>query len=337
MCCSKGSQPSQTVVQQQSSQPWGGQIPYLAGGQNAFGGRVEGVMPLAYEAYKQNPSFNPFPGEWVAGQTPETLAAYGLTTNRALTGSPVMNAAQGDLTKTLTGDYLDPAKNPGFQTMVDRVKAQVMPGVSSAFSNSGDGGGLKARAMGLGLGDAIGSLAYQNYGDERNRMMQANLFAPQAAQADYYDAAQLGNVGAAKEGYQQQLIDAAMAKYQQQQQAPWGPLALYAGNVSGNYGGTTTGSSTTQLPAPNPWSQALGIGMQGLGLLGMFGAFSDERLKEDIKRVGETDEGIPLYTYRYKWGGPTQVGTMAQDLIATQPEAVNNVGGVLMVDYDKVR
>ena len=49
------------------------------------------------------------------------------------------------------------------------------------------------------------------------------------------------------------------------------PLSYYAGNVSGNYGGTQTGTSSTQLPRPNPFSQILGAGLQGAGLLSMFG------------------------------------------------------------------
>lgn len=30
--------------------------------------------------------------------------------------------------------------------------------------------------------------------------------------------------------------------------------------------------------------------------------------------MGQTDEGTPIYTYRYVWGGPVQMGVMAQDV-----------------------
>lgn len=60
---------------------------------------------------------------------------------------------------------------------------------------------------------------------------------------------------------------------------------------------------------------------------------SDRRLKTDIKRVGETEAGVPIYTYRYVWGGPVQMGVMAQDV----PEAASDMGnGYLGVDYSKV-
>lgn len=79
--------------------------------------------------------------------------------------------------------------------------------------------------------------------------------------------------------------------------------------------------------------------MGGLG--GLFGAglqaagmFSDARLKTDVTRVGTTDGGTPIYTYRYITGGPVQMGVMAQDV----PEAATmHESGFLMVDYGKVQ
>lgn len=74
------------------------------------------------------------------------------------------------------------------------------------------------------------------------------------------------------------------------------------------------------------------------GLFGLAGAglslFSDQRLKTNIRRVGETDEGTPIYTYNYKWGGPTFMGVMAQDV----PEAAElDPSGFLRVNYAKVQ
>jgi len=77
------------------------------------------------------------------------------------------------------------------------------------------------------------------------------------------------------------------------------------------------------------------------GMFGLLGAglsmFSDRRLKEDVERVGQTDDGTPIYTYRYKAGGPTQMGVMAQDVEKTNPDAVTmHPSGYRMVDYGKV-
>lgn len=103
----------------------------------------------------------------------------------------------------------------------------------------------------------------------------------------------------------------------------------YAGLVNQNY--------QNQLNA----SQA---GMGGLfGLAGTLGsaalkygpALSDRRVKTDIVRVGTLDNGLPVYRFRYKAGGPVQIGLMAQDVAETNPEAVVDVGGVLHVDYGR--
>lgn len=76
------------------------------------------------------------------------------------------------------------------------------------------------------------------------------------------------------------------------------------------------------------------------GLAGLGGALggaailaSDRRLKTDIKRVGELDSGLPVYTFRYKSGGPVQMGVMAQDVEKTMPEAVHEMNGMKAVDY----
>ena len=51
-------------------------------------------------------------------------------------------------------------------------------------------------------------------------------------------------------------------------------------------------------------------------------ADSDMRLKTDIVRVGETESGLPLYTFRYIGGTTVYRGVMAQDVLTVRPEAV---------------
>ena len=65
---------------------------------------------------------------------------------------------------------------------------------------------------------------------------------------------------------------------------------------------------------------------------------SDIRIKEDIRRVGETDGGLPVYTYRYKGGSVTHMGVMAQDVERVDASAVHDIGkGIKGVDYRKVK
>lgn len=77
-----------------------------------------------------------------------------------------------------------------------------------------------------------------------------------------------------------------------------------------------------------------GAGVQAVGTA--YGKPSDERLKEDIEKVGELDNGLPVYSYRYKAGGPKEIGLIAQDVEKKHPDAVmGDVFGMKMVDYGK--
>lgn len=80
--------------------------------------------------------------------------------------------------------------------------------------------------------------------------------------------------------------------------------------------------------------------MAGLAALAasMFMA-SDERLKEDVKRVGKMNDGTPIYTYKYKQGdGKTHMGVMAQEARKKHPDAVRKdpLTNMLMVNYSRL-
>lgn len=86
--------------------------------------------------------------------------------------------------------------------------------------------------------------------------------------------------------------------------------------------------------------QASQSGMGGLfGLAGSLGSAaimaSDIRVKTDIVRVGQLDNGLPVYAYRYLNGGPMQIGVMAQDVEIVNPSAVVEVNGIKHVDYGR--
>lgn len=65
---------------------------------------------------------------------------------------------------------------------------------------------------------------------------------------------------------------------------------------------------------------------------------SDRRLKEDIKKVGQLDNGLNVYTYKYLNGKTTYVGVMADEVAEVMPEALGpTMNGFMTVDYGKVR
>lgn len=64
---------------------------------------------------------------------------------------------------------------------------------------------------------------------------------------------------------------------------------------------------------------------------------SDRRLKTDIKKVGKTDSGLSVYTYKYKGDDKTHMGVMAQEVEEVFPEAVTEVDGYKAVHYDLIK
>lgn len=117
-------------------------------------------------------------------------------------------------------------------------------------------------------------------------------------------------------------------------------LGTNVANIFGNQGDIMAANTMARQNVNNQMTGQLG-GMLGGGLLGsgllggaglagggMGGAalgalmLSDERLKEDAERIGETDDGIPIYKWRYKGDPQMHVGPMAQDVEKVKPEAV---------------
>ena len=72
------------------------------------------------------------------------------------------------------------------------------------------------------------------------------------------------------------------------------------------------------------------IGGIGQGLLqgaGMALAFSDKRMKKEIKPLGKSGSvlGLKMYSYKYKGDDKQRIGVMAQDVQKVLPEAVEEV------------
>jgi hypothetical protein len=100
----------------------------------------------------------------------------------------------------------------------------------------------------------------------------------------------------------------------------------YYGNIVAGVNAANQGDQTGQI---------LGTvaGIAGYALL------SDRRAKKDIKRIGKLESGLNVYQYRYKSGGPTTIGVMADEVKKKAPEAYvegGGGGGYDAVDYSKL-
>lgn len=125
--------------------------------------------------------------------------------------------------------------------------------------------------QGLGnFGLQAASLADSAYGRERGFQQSAIGQAAGLADADYNDIERLWGAGQSRQGYQQQLIDADINKFNYLKDLPYDRLARYASTIQGvpgNYG-TTTAKSGQQ-------GSVIGNVLGGLaGAAGIFSGFN---------------------------------------------------------------
>lgn len=86
-----------------------------------------------------------------------------------------------------------------------------------------------------------------------------------------------------------------------------------------------------QIGAANARSDGLNnIISTGLGIGKLM--LSDKRTKTDAKKVGKLDNGLNVYTYRYKGEEQPHMGVMAQEVEKVRPGAVHTVRGIKLVD-----
>jgi len=260
---------------------------------------------------------------------------------------------KANLGGTASGADLNPWNTPGFSDAMDTLSKNITTGVKGVYAGSGrdpSGAGSfgKSAALGIEQGEApiIQSQFNQN---KANQMSAANsLFSGAGTTAGgqaqlnqlplnsimsgLQGAGMLSGLYTAPAASQLAAANASQGQgYQNLQQLLTPALGL------GALGTNTTGVST-QTPANSTLSNILGGGTAAAGMLGSlapFLPFSDRRLKTDIKHVGNLKDGQKVYKFRYKAGGPPQLGMMAQEVAQHVPEAVHKQGDYLAVDYDK--
>jgi hypothetical protein len=194
-------------------------------------------------------------GNNIAPLAPETTQAWDATAARATNGSPLTSAAQGLATKTIEGGFL--GANPYLDATFDRAALQTQNQLASQFAGSGRNIDASRNLRSQELNDLATGIYGGAYDSERNRMQDAMGAANSLANQDYVDLGQLAQVGAGREGFNQEQLDA-------------GGLALdrYLGRVSGNMGQNTYASM-----ARNRAAGAVGGAMLGSQAGNQFGSY----------------------------------------------------------------
>lgn len=257
---------SRTTISEQRSEPWEIQIPYLEAG-----------FEQAADIYKRGtPKF--YSGPTVAGFDPSQEMAQTATLGYGMGPRPAaqQKAAEQAFVQGAGGQVNTAVFNPMMDVLGRQMKSQlekqVLPGIRSKLVDYQEGGSsvgdnIQSQAIAAANQQMLDKAA-QMYGgayseaQQRVPQMLSQYGSIMSAPLGMYQA--MSDVGAQRRAMSQAGIDADMARYQYEAQAPQTALQQYIAAISGAYGGSTAGQQTT--PGPS--------GMQTLGqIAGIVGAF----------------------------------------------------------------
>lgn len=115
--------------------------------------------------------------------------------------------------------------------------------------------------------------------------------------------------------------------------------ATSAAQVASQLGANATGMFGQQANYKNAQDRlAIEEGSALVGALGSLAgagvtAFSDRRLKRNVREIGRDPRGFGWYEFDYVWGGERQIGVMADEVARVIPGAVGESGGYATVNY----
>lgn len=189
--------------------------------------------------------------------------------------------------------------------------------------------GTAQQQQGVNLGAEQANLARQTAGGaqlaglsdavQRAAMEGGQFYAGMgtaAQQAGLAGAEAQINAGTLEQQTEQAGKTALVNQFMQEQGYPF-QVAQFLANIATGTGALSGSTTATTQPAP---------------------FFSDRRLKHDVKRIGKTDDGLPIYSFKYKGDEKeqTHVGFMADEVEKVKPEAVGvHPTGYKTVDYEK--
>jgi hypothetical protein len=248
--------------------------------------------------------------------------------------------AQG-IQQNLFGQELQ-AGQFGNQAMLGQNQAQLQ---NLGFTNQAQQADFANQLAGMGFNNQQIQQMYQN----RMGQQQANNAIAQQEYANRMGGANLSNQ-ARQQGLQEQAylrneplntLSAVRTGAQVQ-----GPQFVNSFNQATTQGADLLGAAGMQYNAQmgdfnarQAAQQNFNQGLMGLGGAGIM-AFSDIRMKENIKQIYWLPNGLPVYEYEYKpefkdiAGHGVHIGVMAQEVEMVKPEAViTNADGYKMVNY----
>ena len=286
------------------------------------------VKQVFGEVENFRPSSNIVPQ--VAGFTPTQTTAQNLITNLA-TSNP-LGTAKTALDDVITGQFnvSDP-----LQRVLDDTISKTVNNVTSQYSSAGR---LGSDAFGTALGEGIASGVAPTLANaleaDASRKLSAVGMMPSILSSDLGLLGALSGVGREEQALNQALLDRPAQSVAASNQANQQRI----NNLIAALGGAPTPTSTTQSSSPSNLDAITAIALAA-------SAFSDRRLKVDLKKIGTHSTGLNVY--EWEWNAKAFVlgldkhprkGFIAQEVQKVFPEAVfEGTHGYLMIDYSKIK
>lgn len=244
--------------------------------------------------------------------------------------------------------------SPGQQFLQDKSEQALR---RNASATGGLGGGnllqaLQQNAIGLAQQDfgnqqnVLGNLASggltaaRDIGTGRTRageQIAGNVAGTSSALANLVNqqGSQLGQTIGTSSGNIANLVSGAGIQQGTSDQQ----LATLLANLSAGQGSQLVGASGI----PQTQGNIGGLGSLASGLGGLFSAFSDIRMKENIVKIGELTSGLNIYKWDWKdsvkhlVGKQINIGVIAQEVEKIIPKAIErHESGYLTVNYEMV-
>ncbi len=199
-----------------------------------------------------------FEGQTYVTPSEATQNALKMAEQRALSGSPITQAAQAETLATIQGKGVNPFLAGALEQANRLSGEQYTRNIQNLQSKASSMGRYGSSAMGQQAGTAQdifaralaeqgGQFAYQSSEAERARQMAAVNQAPTMAAQDYADIQRLLNVGGAREQQQAAVLQDAMNRWNYEQNLPQIKLQNFANLFSS----VPQGNVTTQTATPS--------------------------------------------------------------------------------------
>lgn len=227
-----------------------------------------------------------FPGTGIAGFNPWELFGQGQVTGTAAPQAQALATSGANAQQQLLdpnfmlnpNQYVMGAADAMTRKVTDNLFQTILPRIRSAstlasgpYAHNTKEGIATGQAIGQtnqGLSDALANMLLANYTQGLGGMSQAIAHNPSVIQSQIMPASMYASVGGQERAMEQAQLDERIRQFYAQQDLPLSRAQQLLQLMQGIPGGQGVSTVTGAMAQTNPIMQALGFGLQGLGLMG---------------------------------------------------------------------